>query len=129
MERVRFLTHKGKQVLLIDYRDLTDEAEMLAMIEERKAIVAEQPPKSLLTIVEVTGARFGKNAITKIKEANVHDLPYVRRAALVGVDETQKPAVEAVSMFSQRQWGMFATLSEALDWIVSEEETHGARAS
>ena len=119
MDRVRFLTHKGKQVLLLDYHDLSDEDEILAMVEERKSIVFEQPKNSLLTVGNITGAKFSKNALTKIKEANVYDVPYVRRSALVGVDESQQAAVQAVATFSRRNHQIFGTLDEALDWIVS----------
>jgi hypothetical protein len=45
----------------------------------------------------------------------------VRRSALVGVEDRQKAAVEAVAMFSKRHWENFATLAEALDWIVADE--------
>lgn len=121
MERVRFITHKGKQVLLLDYNGLTDEAEQLAMVEERKRIVTAQPKGSVLTVADVTGARFSKNAITRIKEANVYDTPFVRRAAMVGVDAAQKAQLEAVETFSHHQHARFATLAEALDWIVSED--------
>ena len=71
MERVRFITHKGKQVLLLDYHDLSDEAETLAMIEDRKEMVASQPKGSVLTVANVAGARLSKDALMKIKEANV----------------------------------------------------------
>ena len=50
MERVRFITHKGKQVLLLDYHDLSDEAETLAMIEDRKEMVASQPKAQLRSV-------------------------------------------------------------------------------
>ncbi len=121
MERVRFITHKGKQVLLIDYSHLSDESEMLGMITDREEMVAQQPKGSLLTIADITGARFSKAVVTKIKEANVHDLPYVRRAALVGVDPKLEPMVQAVDSFAHRNWQRFDTLEAALDWIVSEE--------
>ena len=122
MERVRFITHKGKQVLLLDYHGLHDEAEMLAMVEERKRIVTSQPKASVLTVADVAGSKLTKNVLSKIKEANVYDLPYVRRAALVGVDERQEKKVEAVETFSHHHHERFATLAEALDWIVEEEK-------
>ena len=126
MQRVRFITHKGKQVLLLDYSHLADEAEMLAMIEERKRLIAQQPKGSVLKIADVTGARFSKNALTKVKEANVYDHPYVRRAALVGVDAHQKTLVEAVETFSHHHHERFASLAEALDWIVEEPDAKPA---
>jgi hypothetical protein len=121
MDRVRYITHKGKKVLLVDYTDLNDEQEILKMIEQREFLVDSQPKNSVLVVIIVTGAKFSKDVLTRAKEANVYDLPYVRRAALVGVSDQQKPAIEAVSMFAKRHWQEFATLAQALDWIVAEE--------
>lgn len=121
MDRVRFITHKGKKVLLVDYTDLADESELLKMIEQREFLVDSQPKKSVLMVINVSGAKFSKEVLTRAKEANVYDLPYVRRAALVGVEDRQKPAVDAVAMFAKRHWEHFATLAEALDWIVADE--------
>ncbi|HTK95915.1 MAG TPA: hypothetical protein VL382_09780 [Terriglobales bacterium] len=128
MDRVRFITHQGKQVLLLDYHNLADEAEMLEMIDERKELVNAQPKGSVLTIADVTNARFSKNVLTRIKEANVLDLPFVRRSALVGVDPSQEAAVQAVDTFAHRHWKRFATVAEALDWIVSDEAEAEGRA-
>jgi hypothetical protein len=121
MQRVRFITHKDRQVLLIDYSNLTDESQLVEMIEQREFVVDSQPRNSVLMVINVTGAKFSKEVLTRAKEANVYDLPYVRRSALVGVEERQKPAIEAVSMFAKRQWETFPTLAEALDWIVQDE--------
>ena len=121
MDRVRFITHKGKKVLLVDYTDLSDESELLKMIEQREFLVDSQPKNSVLMIINVTGAKFSKEVLTRAKEANVYDLPYVRRGALVGVSENQKAAVQAVRMFAKTNRETFATLAEALDWIVADE--------
>ena len=122
MNRVRFITHQGKQVLLLDYSNLSDEAEMLAMVDERKRLVTSQPKGSVLSVADLSGAKFTRNAITRIKEANVYDQPYVRRAALVGMEREHKTQVEAVETFSHHHHERFATLAEALDWIVREPE-------
>ena len=121
MERVRYITHKGKKVLLVDYTDLHDEAELLKMIEMREFLVDSQPKGSVLMVLVVTRAKFSKEVLTRAKEANVYEIPYVRRAAMVGVSEQQKAAVDAVGMFAHRHWEKFATLGEALDWIVADE--------
>ena len=121
MDRVRYITHKGNKVLLVDYTDLSDEAEILKMLEQREFQVDSQPKHSVLMVIIVSRAKFSKDVLTRAKEANVYDLPYVRRAALVGVSDNQKVAIDAVSMFAKRHWEKFATLAEALDWIVAEE--------
>ncbi len=126
MDRVRFITHKDKPVLLIDYRNLTaaDEKELMAVIDERKRVVTAQPKGSVLTVVLMGKAHFGKEVLTKIKEANVWDKPFVRRAALVGVEPGQEEVIRAVDMFAHRHWARFDTLQEALDWIVNDEAEH-----
>jgi hypothetical protein len=121
MDRVRFITHKGKKVLLVDYSNVTEQSQLVEMIEQREFLVDSEPKNSVLMIINVTGAKFSKEVLTRAKEANVYDLPYVRRSALVGVEDRQKAAVDAVAMFAKRQWENFATLAEALDWIVADE--------
>jgi hypothetical protein len=121
MDRVRFITHKDKRVLLIDYSNITNESDLVEMIEQREFVIDSQPRNSVLMVINVSGAKFSKEVLTRAKEANVYDRPYVRRSALVGAEDRQKPAIDAVSMFAKKHWEMFETLDEALDWIVNEE--------
>jgi hypothetical protein len=121
MHRVRFIHHRGQRVLLIDYAHLQDENEMLEMIEVRKRIVSRQAPGSLLTLTDVTGATFTKTALEQIKAAAVLDRPFVRRAAMVGVDTLPKGLLEAVSTFALREWEKFDSRQEALEWLIAED--------
>lgn len=123
MGRVGFIEHRGQRVLLIDYSNLRDEREMLEMIEDRKEMVSKEPPGSVLTLADVSGANVGRQAMQAIKEANAMERPFVRRAALVGADTiTPKGTVEAVGTFAAKDWGRFATRAEALDWLVAGEK-------
>ena len=120
MDRVRFIEHKGQRVLLLDYTGALEEREMLEMIEDRTDAVSREPRGSVLTLADLTGAQFTKLALQRIKEANVLEHPFVRRAAMVGADTiTPKGAVEAVGTFAMKHWEQFATREAALDWLVS----------
>jgi len=127
MERVRFIFHQGQRILLIDYSELTDERQILDIIAERKEIVAEQPLNSLLTLTDVTNARYNHAAIEAIKVAAVLDRPHLKRAAAVGLD-TMYPrgAIEAISTFSTRHWARFHNREEALEWLISDAEAVSA---
>ncbi len=128
MERVRFMEHHGQRVLLLDYSHLADEREMLEMVEERTEIVSREPLGSVLTLADLTGAQLTRPVIQRVKEANVLDHPFVRRAALVGVESAQpKGAVEAIGTFAAKHWGRFATREEALDWL-TEDTSSSAQA-
>jgi hypothetical protein len=129
MDRVRFIDHRGHRVLLLDYSGLRDEQEMLEMIEERTELVSHEPPGSVLTLADLTGAQLTRESMQRVKEANVLDQPFVRRAALVGADTLQpKGAIESIKTFAGKNWGRFATREEALDWL-TEGSANSAPAS
>ena len=120
MERVRFLTHQGKQVLLVDYSGCTRQT-LLDILKERERIVMAQPPGSVLLLVDATGAQFSKDTIEEIKIVAVRERDRVRRAAMVGSEGVPKVLVDAVRTFSARDYRAFPSREAALDWLVEED--------
>ena len=119
MDRVRFITHQGKQILFIDVTNCAAD-EVVELLTEVQRIVTAQPPKSALTLSDLTGAQFSRAAITRMKEVAVFDRPYVKRAALVGAQSLPRVYFEALKTFSQREFRRFKTREEATDWLASE---------
>jgi hypothetical protein len=120
MDRVRFITHQGKQILFIDVTNCAAE-EVIELLTEVRRTVTAQPPKSVLTLSDLTGAQFSRATITRMKEVAVFDRPYVKRAAFVGAQSLPKVFYEALKTFSQREFCKFKTREEAMDWLVREE--------
>ena len=120
MDRVRFITHQGKQILFIDVANCAAE-EVIELLTEVQRIVTAQPPRSVLTLSDLTGAQFSRSAVTRMKEVAVFDRPYVKRAAFVGAQSLPKVFYEALKTFSQREFRKFKTREEAMDWLVGEE--------
>ena len=121
MDRVRFVTHRGKQILFIDLTNCIAE-EVIELLPEVQRTVTAQPPKSVLTLSDLTGAQFSRAAVTRMKEVAVFDRPYVQRAALVGAESLPQVFYEALRTFSQREFRRFNALEEAMDWLVSAED-------
>ena len=119
MDRVRFITHQGKQILLADYTNCTRQA-LLDILAERERVALAQPPGSLLTLADVTGAHFTKDVVEHVKMMAVRERDRVKRAAMVGVDSVPKVFFDAVQNFAARDYHTFATREEALDWLVQE---------
>jgi hypothetical protein len=119
MDRVRFITHQGKQILLIDSTKTTAQ-ERVKILDEARRIVTAQPRKSVLTLTDLTGAQVTRESVTRAKEVAVFDRPFVKRAAIVGVDSLPIVFYEALKTFSQREFPRFKTREEALDWLVRE---------
>ena len=120
MDRVRFITHQGKQILFIDVTNCAAE-EVIELLTEVQRIVTAQPPKSVLTLSDLTGAQFSRSAVTRMKEVAVFDRPYVKRAAMVGAEHLPRVFYDALKTFSRREFPRFQTREEAMDWLIREE--------
>ena len=119
MDRVRFVSHKGKQILLIDFTDCTPE-QVTKIAGEVQRIVTRQSPKSVLILSDFTGTRFSRAAFTRIKEVAVFDRPFVKRAAFVGAESLPIAFYEGLKVFSRREFPRFKTREEAMGWLVGE---------
>jgi hypothetical protein len=118
-ERISFITHRGKAIMLIDFSHC-EPKEILLMLEEIQHTVARHEKGSLLTLVDLTGAHVDKAVATRMKEVLVRDRPFVKRSAWVGVESVPKVYYENIKTFSQRDFPPFKTRQEAMDWLVEE---------
>ena len=118
-ERIRFIKHRDKVILLIDFSGLTAE-EFLPVVDEVQRKIAAMPANSALTLADFTGAHLDKVAAMRIKEALVFDRPHVKRSAWVGTGSLPKVFYENFKSFSQRDFPTFATREEAMDWLTSD---------
>jgi len=120
MERVHFITHRGKRVLFIDHTSSTPE-EMQRTMDEVERIVAGEPPNSLLTLSDFTGTQFDHKSADHMKVVATRDRPHVHRAAVVGGDSIPDVFYRALKSFSSRHFPKFKTREQALDWLTSDD--------
>jgi len=119
-ERIRFITHHGKQVLLVDVSNCTTE-EMVRLGQLLPARLASEPRGSVLLLADFTGSKFDKTAFESLKQATVYDRPHLKRSAWVGTEALPKVFYQNLKAFSQRDLPTFKTREEALDWLIAEE--------
>jgi len=122
MERVRFLTHQGKQILLVDYTGCTRQT-LLDILKERERIVMAQPKGSVLLLVDLTGAQFSKDTVEEVKIVAVRERDRVKRAALVGEETQPKVFADSVRTFSARDYHTFPTREAAMEWLVQDDDS------
>ena len=118
--RTRMIEHRGQPILLLDYSDVLDTPEALRLIEETKGIIAQYPQNSLLTLTYVRGSRYTAPVIEAMKDLVAHNKPYVRAAALVGMNTLHRIIYRAVVAFSRRNIQVFENLEDAKDWLVEQ---------
>ena len=115
------IEHRGQPILLLDYSDVVDTPEALRYIEETKGIIAQYPENSLLTLTYVRGSRYTAPVIDAMKDLVAHNKPYVRAAALVGMNTLHRIIYRAVVAFSRRRIEVFENLDDAKDWLVEQK--------
>ena len=116
-DRIRFFTHHGKQMLLVDSSHCSA-AEVEKVYRKLPEFVVTRPPSSVLILSDFTGASFDEEAMRVMKETAVFDKPYVKKSALVGIDSLPREFYENLKSFSRREFPVFKTRDEALAWLV-----------
>jgi hypothetical protein len=118
-DRIRFIKHRGKQILLLDFSH-SDADEMLALLERVRVTVAEHARGSIVTLSDMTGSDVNHAVAMKIKEVLTLDRPFVKKTAWVGTKGIPHAFMDNFQSFSQREIVTFKTREEAMDWLVSE---------
>jgi hypothetical protein len=116
MGKVNFIEHKGKKILHIDMSNCM-ENEVLALIEESKKIIKSQPEKSLLTLTDVTHARYNASVVAATQMYVKDNKPYVKAAAILGVNSIKKIIFNKIMEFSQREIKAFENAEKAKEWL------------
>lgn len=121
MPRTSFIEHEERQIVLMNFAQLTDVAEALAAIEEARQFVAAQPRRrNLLTLVDITGSTQDPKVIDALQALAEHDKPWVLAGAVVGVSMVKRMLFKLIVMMSGRKLATFATIDDAKDWLVHQ---------
>ena len=117
-DRLRFVQHKGKNVLLIDVGKASKQ-EIMDLLGRIQDVVTEQPRDSVLVLADFCGMHIDKEIAERLKEVLVFDRPYVKRAAWVGTEGMPSVFYENFKTFSRRDFPTFNTREEAMEWLVA----------
>jgi hypothetical protein len=118
-DRIHFIEHEGKQILLVDASQVSAQ-QMLLLLEYVQIIVAKRARESLLILADLTGVKIDRTVATRIKEVLTLDRPFVKKTAWVGAENIPHALMESFHTFSQREIVLFKTREEAMDWLVEE---------
>ena len=121
MSRTRFIEHKGKRILFMDFSGVTDIDEGLRYLQEAQDFVATQEKNSLRTLVDISGSRFDRRTTEGLRRLSAHNKPYVFANATVGVSGLQRMLVTTISRLTGRKLNIFDDLQQAKDWLASRE--------
>lgn len=117
--RIRFFDHQGKRILLVDISNCTARQ---AEETTRKVpdFVTAEPRGSVLVLTDFTNGSFDAAALRAFKETAVFDKPYIKKSALIGTLSLPREFHNEMRLFSRREFAVFSTREEALEWLAKE---------
>src|SRR5512137_733150 len=123
MPEVKWITHKGVQILYENFEDGKPD-EIIPWIERAKALIRSQPKKSVLGLVNVRGATFDLSVTAALKEFVKGNEPYMICAAVYGVEGLKEIIFSSVLTFSRRKnLVLCKTLEEGKDYLVRQAQS------
>lgn len=117
-ENCRFISHKGKQIYLIDIEGLTPD-QVVKQIPIAAKDIRAQPLGSVMTLVHVKGVKLEERMNADLKELAEGNKPHVRLSAISGLSPLQKVVLNTVKILTRREFHLFDTKERALDFLAS----------
>jgi hypothetical protein len=125
LKRVAFIDHQGTKILSLDFTGCELE-QIVVVVQEAKRVIAAEPKNSLLTLTNVADAHTNAAVTLVMKEFTAHNKPFVKAAAVIGLDGFRRFVFEAVIKFSGRNLVVFDDLEKAKDWLAEQQAAKGA---
>jgi hypothetical protein len=120
-KELQVLEYKGERILFLDFSRCTGKEEFMPIINAAKQWLQNKDLNSVLTLTDVTDARFNAEIISLMKELTLHNKPYVKAGAVVGISRPLlKLAYNAVMAFSKRTLPIFDTHDQAKEWLIKQ---------
>lgn len=119
MDRIRFITHHGKQILVVDLAHCSP-VEVEKTLRAAPDYVTAQPLRSVLLLADFTEASFNEEGVRVMKETATFDKAYIKKTAWIGTQHLPESFRKDVSNFSQREFPVFKTRKEALEWLTKD---------
>ena len=120
-KELQVLEYKGKKILFFDFSNCSCKEEYMPIVYAVKLWFKDKGPKSVLTLTDVTNAHFNAEIINLMKELTLHNKPYVKAGAIVGITRPlMKLAYNAVMAFSKRTLPIFDTHDQAKEWLINQ---------
>ncbi len=120
-DRIRYITHRGQRILLVDHSGCTA-AQLAATCDLVPIYVTAEPENSVLLLADFSNAQIDRDALEHLKIAAVFDRPHLKRSAWVITSSFPKAFYENVRAFSVRELRIFQTREQALSYLVGEDE-------
>jgi hypothetical protein len=117
MERLKLVNRGGKDILIIDLSHCPV-PEGLPVLERAEPLIRSRPPKSLLTLIDVSGSHYNQEFTDAVKAFARGNEPFVRATAVVGVSTIfAKTLISLIQAVLRRPLQSCDDVESALAWL------------
>ena len=119
MESAQFTTEYGKEIFVLNF-DYNAIEEAVPLIEECADQIRSRPENSVLTLTVVSKGKFNAQLVDYLKDLTKGNKPYVRKAAVVGIEGLYRVVISAISIFSKRDFKLFDNKDDAISYLLED---------
>jgi len=118
MAGVHTLTHKSKQVVLVDLSGAKPETSV-EVVPQAHGVIAKAGPKGALVLTDVTNATYNRDVSAAIKDFVSNNTPFIKASAVVGATGVRGVLLQTAIVITRREIKTFDNRPAALDWLAS----------
>ena len=96
--------------------------EILEVIAAAQTLIASQPPKSVLAVLDATGSVYNTEILSAMKRFLQANTPYVRCSVAVGVTGLLEIALLALSRAAGRSFRTFPNREAAMEYLILQDK-------
>ena len=121
-DRLKKITHRGCSILFTDYSNFITFDEWKVLLDEERQLMPKERLGSVLALAVFTGSRFSASVFSAIKELAIHNKPYIKASALVGLSSLQQGVfLKGIERTADRSFGLFDSVEQAKDWLADRQ--------
>lgn len=116
----KFIIYEGVEILYTDMSNTTPEKGIEALKQCRENCKV-RPPKSVLSLINITNARYNSDLIAYAKEMSRDNKPHMLASAVCGFNDLTKLMLNSIFLFAgRRDVKLFNTQEESLKWLLEQ---------
>lgn len=117
-ERIQAFEQGGRQYVLFDLSHIKHNADFMAVTEDFKRYVRQQGAHSVYALADVKDVLYDSQTKQIMVNLLAHNEPYVRAAAVFGLDGIKQMMVKSILKASRRNnIKLCRSREQAMDWL------------
>jgi hypothetical protein len=125
MDRLEWITHKGKKILYLNYSNLKssipEEKQLILDTIKRARDLSAESKEKIRFLSDVTNSSASSDVMQALKEfaAFTSTNNKVEKECVIGLTGLQTVLLSGVKLFANSKMEMFKDIEDAKDWLVS----------